>query len=322
MECRNKSALFTVLRVILCMKRHIFYTLPIHTFTQLVATSKSFSEIFDKLQLCKTGPQYAALRVRIEELKLSTAHFLKPIRLGVQCKRDINFYLTENSNLLGTSTLKKKLFKAQLLEEECSLCHLGNIWNGNFISLQLDHINGQRSDNRLSNLRILCPNCHSQTQTYSGKKNKRPKHIYFCKTCGGICSSSKARCSNCFHSIPKIGKSFQVILWPTKEELSSLVWTKPISELCIDLKSSHNGLKKHCQKIGVPLPPTGYWLRRCKGYSHEESFTSKKKIRPKAKRMTPTQIELAKSLKGEGKSNREIGSILGFAHTSIGANLK
>ena len=68
--------------------------------------------------------------------------------------------------------LKIRLFKEGLLEEKCAIC--GNLgeWNDKPLSLVIDHINGNHSDNRIENLRILCPNCHSQTETFAGKNKK------------------------------------------------------------------------------------------------------------------------------------------------------
>ena len=53
--------------------------------------------------------------------------------------------------------------------EECGLA----VWNGRPIPLELDHVNGRYTDNRLENLRILCPNCHAQTPTYRAKNIAR-----------------------------------------------------------------------------------------------------------------------------------------------------
>jgi hypothetical protein len=68
--------------------------------------------------------------------------------------------------------LKKRLVEANVLEDVCSMsgCNVTPIWNGRPIVLQLDHINGNHRDNRIENLRILCPNCHSQTETWGYKK--------------------------------------------------------------------------------------------------------------------------------------------------------
>lgn len=75
----------------------------------------------------------------------------------------------------ATSSLKKRLVRAGLLLDECAECQIGRIWQGRELALQLDHVNGDSNDHRLSNLRILCPNCHSQTETYAGKGNAKEK---------------------------------------------------------------------------------------------------------------------------------------------------
>ncbi len=72
--------------------------------------------------------------------------------------------------------LKKKLLEEGYIEKDiCIECGNDGKWNGKPIVLELDHINGNRYDNRLENLRILCPNCHSQTPTYKGRNSKKPK---------------------------------------------------------------------------------------------------------------------------------------------------
>lgn len=75
----------------------------------------------------------------------------------------------ENSKIARHS-VKEKIIKDNLIPYKCDLCGNTGSWNGQLLSLQLDHINGINNDNRLENLRFLCPNCHSQTETFSGKR--------------------------------------------------------------------------------------------------------------------------------------------------------
>ena len=78
----------------------------------------------------------------------------------------------ENSTM-SRKNIKKRIIKDELIKYECSECDNTGEWNGKPLSLELDHMNGINDDNRLENLRFLCPNCHSQTSTYSAKNKKR-----------------------------------------------------------------------------------------------------------------------------------------------------
>lgn len=76
----------------------------------------------------------------------------------------------ENSSANATY-VKSLIIRKELLPYKCSVCNMNPIWNGKELKLQMDHINGNKKDQRLENLRIICPNCHSQTETF-GSKNK------------------------------------------------------------------------------------------------------------------------------------------------------
>lgn len=76
----------------------------------------------------------------------------------------------------STGKLKKRLLEEGYLKEICSLCPVENIWQGKPLVLHLDHIDGDNRNHSFENLRLLCPNCHSQTETYCGR-NKRLKRL-------------------------------------------------------------------------------------------------------------------------------------------------
>lgn len=102
-------------------------------------------------------------------MNLDITHFNKYSKASLAKRnRPLEEILVENSNYTNNSSLKKRLLEEGLLKYECYECHISE-WNGKPLSLQLDHINGNNSDNRLENLRFLCPNCHSQTETFSGR---------------------------------------------------------------------------------------------------------------------------------------------------------
>lgn len=81
---------------------------------------------------------------------------------------------TENSRYSNV-LVKTRIIKDSLLEYRCSKCSIVDTWQGESIILDLDHINGNNKDNRLNNLRFLCPNCHSQTDTYKGRNRNNGK---------------------------------------------------------------------------------------------------------------------------------------------------
>lgn len=71
------------------------------------------------------------------------------------------------SGLGGTTAIRRYMFREH--EEKCTMCGVGNVWNDMPLTLEIDHIDGNSDNNNIDNLRILCPNCHTQTPTYGSK---------------------------------------------------------------------------------------------------------------------------------------------------------
>ena len=96
---------------------------------------------------------------------------LKTEKIGSGKKIDLYEILQGIHPYYQTFKLRNRLIKEEILAYECSICSISK-WNGNAISLHLDHIDGDSSNHLLENLRLLCPNCHSQTDTWCGKNKK------------------------------------------------------------------------------------------------------------------------------------------------------
>jgi hypothetical protein len=98
--------------------------------------------------------------------------------------------------------LKIRLVKELKWEEKCSICNLSN-WMNNKIPLEIDHINGVHTDNTITNLRFICPNCHAQTDTYKGKNKKtyiergKVQLQSNCIDCKCIITNKNLRCLKC-----------------------------------------------------------------------------------------------------------------------------
>lgn len=154
------------------MRKSKVYSISDEDFRDLVQSSSSYSDCLRALGLSpKGGSSTDALKKRISELNCSVEHFGARNNQALNCKYDLDDILVENSTYQNISRLKERILKAGLLEYKCSECTLSE-WRGKPLTLQLDHINGINNDHRLSNLRFLCPNCHSQTDTYAGKNKK------------------------------------------------------------------------------------------------------------------------------------------------------
>jgi len=138
-----------------------------------VRNSRSLREVLIKLGLKPAGGNYSFIGSHIRRLGLDTTHFKgkswsKGLSLGYKFKTDIDILLTENSSFQSYK-LKRRLFIEGLKQPICELCGWAESAVDGRIPIELDHVNGDKTDNRLINLRILCPNCHSLQPTHRGK---------------------------------------------------------------------------------------------------------------------------------------------------------
>jgi 5-methylcytosine-specific restriction endonuclease McrA len=115
---------------------------------------------------------YKKLKILCNRYRIDNSHYGRAkCAPGINVKYTLEEVLVEDSHYVNIARLKKRLVSSGLLSYRCSDCNNDGTWNGKPITLQLDHINGKRSDHRIENLRFLCPNCHAQTETYAGKNS-------------------------------------------------------------------------------------------------------------------------------------------------------
>lgn len=141
---------------------------------EVAKTARSVSEAMRKLNLSEHGYAHARFRERLKRLGIEIKYNRSRVATETNFRRDIKEYLVIDGPDIASSKLRSKLVSSGLKEEKCEICGITE-WLGKPLMFQLDHINGNRRDDRFENLRILCPNCHTQTPTYARIKNPAPR---------------------------------------------------------------------------------------------------------------------------------------------------
>ena len=158
---------------------------------QAVAASLSYAETLRRLGMCASGGGHAVLKKYLAIWNIATDHFDAHAVRDAALRRRAPVPLSELLVLGGTarsSKLKARLYREGLKDRRCELCGQGEVWRGRRMSLILDHANGDSSDNRLENLRIVCPNCNATLDTHCGRN--RRLHGRACLHCGESYSAS------------------------------------------------------------------------------------------------------------------------------------
>lgn len=214
---------------------------PDELLIKLVKESINFADVCRKLGASPKGGSYCHLNKRIKNLGCDTSHFDKSNHCrGKQSntRKFANDYLIFDEN--RETRQHGHILRRSLLETgrkyECEMCKNDGIWLQKEIQLEIDHIDGNWRNNLAENLRFLCPNCHSQTQTFGNKQR--------------IAKEPKTR---------KIDKRRST--WPSKEELEKLLWEKPSTHIAKQYNVADTMVNKWCKAYNLIKPERGYWTK-------------------------------------------------------------
>ena len=157
------------------------YEITDEQFVELIKSSTNISEVLFKLGYTVKGNSwgFSNVRRRMDDLNIPMSAFKgKSAMLQSSREKDLTAEMLFKENCKhNRNCLRRFIIKNDLLPYKCAICGAKE-WNGKTLSLELDHINGINNDNRLENLRFLCPNCHSQTTTYGSRNQQRNESKY------------------------------------------------------------------------------------------------------------------------------------------------
>ena len=223
-----------------------------------IKDSYSIAEVCRKIGLKPHGSNYKTIKSKIELYNLDISHFTgQAWNKGKQyCEETSRLSLDEilkENVIYSSSNLRKRLITQNIKKNECELCHI----SGDETNLELHHINGNHYDNRLENLQILCPNCHSKTSNFRNRGGKntteakrleiKKNHLTICEYCGREFYSpriDKIQRFCCREHYESYIKHKNLLI--TKEELSKLCDKyNNITQIADELNTTRPTIKKY-----------------------------------------------------------------------------
>lgn len=221
---------------------------------KMVKESCSMRELQRKIGYKSIGANFETVQKVLDEYGISTAHFTG-VAKGMIKRTPENVFIKNST--ANQAVLRRWYIKGNYTEYKCAICGLPAEWNGKPLTLTLDHINGDNHDDRLENLRWICPNCDRQTDTFAGKNVEKIKETHtrkkYCIDCGKEISNQSIRCTSCENKKRIIPFEEMPV---TREELKILIRTMPFTKIAEKYHVTDNAVRRWCDKFGLPRKKT------------------------------------------------------------------
>lgn len=211
---------------------------------EMANSSISMRELARKLGYQSIGNNTQTIKTYLSKNNIDISHFTGVAR-GLT-KRDENNVFVENSTATQ-ATLRRWYLKGQYSEYKCAICGLPPFWNGKELTLTLDHINGRNHDDRLENLRWICPNCDRQLPTFGSKNGQHEVKKPYANTEEIVSKVEK-------------NKSQNLTNHPNKEELQEVLLQNKgnFTKVGTLYGVTDNAVRKWCKKYGMPFHSADY----------------------------------------------------------------
>ena len=245
------------------MRKTILHSYNDYELKELVRKSTSYKDLARNMGYTHgaSGDTVKNLKKLVE--KFDTSHFQTTNPSGINPKLDDSDIFKKDSGA-SQSAVRKHYRAGNYSEYKCSICGQLPMWNGQELTLILDHRNGVASDHRLENLRWVCPNCNQQLPTTGSRNPNRTTHkkIWYCQDCGVEVFKGSKRCNRCEAKSRVMPEKTMPI---SRKDLKQLIYIKPFVQIGKQFGVNDNTIRKWCDKYGLPRKTS-----EIKKYSPEE----------------------------------------------------